>query len=254
MVTETGVKKKKKKKKTPAAMTSERADKAERPSYSLRQRDGAGKEGAPVDPDTLLHRRVHNMPVPGYGKHNGTVTKIHPSARRVTITFDDDSKDTFDLSRVLKYLAEVGAQKPADQAVVDVQDLAVGSDTRAEEADRSAGGSEHELGDAQSADGEGAEASSLGFDEAQRAGVTGGNMADDDRMESGDGSSRVRPVCQRSPGAVVQRLARGVPVQEPSLLACLTTNARYYCANRAHWPRVCARNTYAEDRCRGLDG
>jgi hypothetical protein len=305
------MKKKKKKKMTTAAITSERADKAERPSYALRQRDAAGlavstvcpdviclctklreqvpapkgaapltrllreqqeflcetcrvqhwqgptrcprggcyaadsdgmasssatqqahgdelmqpgsglaptlttnsihgamaaaasaKKGAPVDPDTLMNRRVLDMPVPGYGKfvgngHNGTVTKVHQGARRIiiTITFDDHSKHRFDLSRVLKYL----------------QDLAVGSDARAEEADRSAAGSGHELGDAQSADGEGAEASSLGFDQAQRTGESGGNVADDDKMESEDGSSRVRPVCRRLPGAVVQALQGACP-------------------------------------------
>jgi hypothetical protein len=121
----------------------------------------SAKKGAAVDPDTLRYRRVLDMPVKGYGKHNGTVTKVHPSARRITITitFDDESKQTFNLSRVLKYLGaptEVAAQKLADQAVVDMQD----------EADCSAGDSER---DAPSADGEGAEASSLGFDEAQRA-------------------------------------------------------------------------------------
>jgi hypothetical protein len=137
-----------------------------------------------VDVDNLIGRRVLEMPVAGFGKHNGTVTEATRGSSKCRITFDDTSHRTYKLSVAMKYFgepAEVAEQKPVNEdvdmhgcesAVAGDADSSV-DNVRMEETE--AGSSEHEAesGDVQSAETDGADGLDLGSDQAPRRNEAG---------------------------------------------------------------------------------
>jgi hypothetical protein len=59
---------------------------------------------ADVARDTLVGKRVLAMPVPGYGKHNGTVTDAAPGSEYCCVRWDDGSSRRYQRKQVLQYL------------------------------------------------------------------------------------------------------------------------------------------------------
>jgi hypothetical protein len=54
--------------------------------------------------DKLVGQRVLAMPIPGYGKHDGTVTDAVPGSGRCSVRWDDGSNGRYLWKQVREYL------------------------------------------------------------------------------------------------------------------------------------------------------